>query len=343
MMPENQLKSFLYTCADKTGFNYIARWFTRKGLKVLMYHGVSEDDEPVQCWWQMKQERFSQQIQYLKKEFTIISLDQAYDAFLKNKSLPEKSLVLTFDDGYKNFLTHALPVLKATGVPALLYIPTGPVVAGDLIWSDLLYYVLFTLDKKQLDLRTIDMGCWLFWPEMGRVHAIESIINMLKEMADEKRESILSEIYSLAGVENLKRQKMNNLFSILTSDDIRHLSREHLITIGSHSVSHKPLTTLSPAAVLSELQTSKIYLEQITEKEIRHFCYPAGYYNETIKNFVRDCGYQTAVIVGKTYRVLDNWYEVPRIGLGGYDQDEFFKCQVSGLISFKDKLKHKWV
>jgi len=81
-----------------------------KGLPVLMYHSIGyEKGNTVR----LPKEKFKEQMHYLKNnDYITLSLNEAYDFFVSNKPIPEKALVLTFDDGYLDNYTEALPILK---------------------------------------------------------------------------------------------------------------------------------------------------------------------------------------------------------------------------------------
>ncbi len=94
------------------------------GITILMYHQIGKF-EP------MKEHRatscdigrFERQMRYLNAlGYNVLSLDEAVDIFNNKKKIPLKAVVLTFDDGYENFLTNAVPVLKKYGFPAIVYI-----------------------------------------------------------------------------------------------------------------------------------------------------------------------------------------------------------------------------
>jgi peptidoglycan/xylan/chitin deacetylase (PgdA/CDA1 family) len=96
-----------------------------KGIPVLMYHAIGyEKGNTVR----VPKENFKNQMKYLKDNgYVTLTLDEAYDFFTKNKPVPEKSVVLTFDDGYVDNYVDALPILKEFGFKATIFVITGAV------------------------------------------------------------------------------------------------------------------------------------------------------------------------------------------------------------------------
>ncbi|MCJ7688550.1 MAG: polysaccharide deacetylase family protein [Clostridiaceae bacterium] len=99
--------------------------YNNKGIPVLMYHAIGyEKGNTVR----VPKENFKEQMKYLKDNgYVTLTLDEAYDFFASNKPIPEKSVVLTFDDGYVDNYVEALPILKEFGFKATFFIITGAV------------------------------------------------------------------------------------------------------------------------------------------------------------------------------------------------------------------------
>ncbi len=95
-----------------------------EGIDILMYHQIGrfkpmKNHRATYC----SINRFKQQMLYLHIfGYNVISMNEALDILSDKKPMPKKPVVLTFDDGYENFLTYAVPVLKKYNFPAIVYI-----------------------------------------------------------------------------------------------------------------------------------------------------------------------------------------------------------------------------
>ncbi|WP_313619636.1 poly-beta-1,6-N-acetyl-D-glucosamine N-deacetylase PgaB [Achromobacter sp.] len=86
----------------------------------LAYHDV-EDDDPDQGFLSVRTDRLVEQLAWLRANgYQAVSVDQILAARQGGKPLPDRAVLLSFDDGYRSFLTRVLPILKAYGWPALL-------------------------------------------------------------------------------------------------------------------------------------------------------------------------------------------------------------------------------
>lgn len=320
------------------GLTRIAEKLTSGTAKIFMYHGICDDDEKIKCWWQLEKSKFENQICYIKIKKNILSIQQFLECLHSQGTIPANSAVITFDDGYKNYISNALPILKKYNVPSTMYIPTEPVSNGRLIWSDKLYENLFQLSATELDLSNAGLNKLPFGNVSQKARSIESVISFLKELRDEKRNEIIHAIYNCINIDKNLKSSEKSLFALMSSDHIRAISEDPLVTIGSHAVTHKPLTSIPDAQIVTELKESKSYLEAITGQKIEHFCYPAGFHSPEIAAAVKMVGYRSAVIVGGSHKKIKDAYHLPRIGIGSAETFSFFKCQTSGLISLKNRL-----
>ncbi len=96
-------------------------------LSILMYHQVGEFDSPgTHRAGYCHVARFRAQMAYLAAfGYRVVSLDAALAGLFGGVPLAPKSVVLTFDDGYRNFLEHALPTLERHGFPAAVFMIAG--------------------------------------------------------------------------------------------------------------------------------------------------------------------------------------------------------------------------
>lgn len=111
-------------------------------VPVLLYHHVQPDSEAKRLWQEalsVDNSIFEQQMSYLVSQgYTAISAKQLVDALLLRTPLPQKSIVLTFDDGYKDVYSYVYPILQKYRITANLMIASGLVgTSGYLSWSEI--------------------------------------------------------------------------------------------------------------------------------------------------------------------------------------------------------------
>lgn len=98
--------------------------FNEKGydIPVLMYHSITDNDKRI---FKVTKDNFYEQMKYLKDNgFSVLSMDEVYDHLKNHKSFKDKSIAITFDDGYKDNYDNAYPILKEFGINATIFVVT---------------------------------------------------------------------------------------------------------------------------------------------------------------------------------------------------------------------------
>lgn len=97
-------------------------------ISILMYHSISDEPESGHpyFWLNTSPERFAEQMQFLKdNDYTVLSLTDAVNLLQTASKMPtDRYVVLTFDDGFHDFLEHGWPILARFGFPATIFLPT---------------------------------------------------------------------------------------------------------------------------------------------------------------------------------------------------------------------------
>src|SRR5437763_5237729 len=115
------MKRILFALLYHTGVTRFAAWWHRKRVVFLCYHGVTQlaarspaDPHGLH----VSRGRFEKHLDFLRRRYHAVSLREYLDARLGGRRLPHYSVVLTFDDGFRNFLTAAAPCLAERSMPA---------------------------------------------------------------------------------------------------------------------------------------------------------------------------------------------------------------------------------
>lgn len=296
-------------------------------VRILQYHRIS----PIYRRWShsyvLSPSSFKRQLEFLKTHFQVIDLRTVVDYLAENRPFPPFSVVITFDDGYKDTFDFAFPILKKYGVPATLFVNTEPLQNGRMYWYDELYYQLWHARPTTVVLRGIGSIVLKNDPK-DRVAAMSRFYCLIREKPPAVRNSILAEIRRMTGVEVPKGLGDRIM---LGWDDVRAMKRSG-IEIGSHAVSHSMLSVLSKTEMVSEVADSKRILEDGLQDEVLFFSYPNGRNDGDIRGAVKTAGYRAAVTTSPC--LIDantDRYQLGRI-LPGDDQ-KTFRFFVSGMFS----------
>src|SRR5262249_49359333 len=119
------LKQALVRAAGAVGFQRLAAYWHRRQVLILRHEGVTEHpgySGRLTEWGHLRAELFEAQLDYLQRHCHVVSLRDYVSTVRTGQRLPDHSVVLTFDEGYRNFLTAAAPRLAARRLPATLFV-----------------------------------------------------------------------------------------------------------------------------------------------------------------------------------------------------------------------------
>jgi len=264
------------------------RVWRRRGFRVLMYHHVlAEEDRFLPG---ISRKIFSRQINYLRRAYRIMDLGEMVKLLRAGRSLPARSLALTFDDGYEDFYDQAFPLLKSLRIPATVFVAAGFIDTDLVPWTDELRTLFRKTAQRSLEIEDGDRKRYAWSDDDGKLRALRRVKERLKALPEGERITLYREIKS-----RLKAEPGGET-RILSRHQIREMA-ESGISFGGHTLNHVILTRVSPEEARGEITRSKSVLEEITGKPVEGFCYPngeAGDFNEEIKGLVRGAGYSYA-------------------------------------------------
>jgi peptidoglycan/xylan/chitin deacetylase (PgdA/CDA1 family) len=265
---------------------------------------------------------------YLNAGFRFISIDELSN--FNNFKSKDKFVVLTFDDGYVDNLTYAYPIFKRYNIPFTIYVTTSLPDGNALLW----WYLLedLVVENSSIEL-FIDGKAYVFPSESIKEKEISfNRIRSYFAKADKNQLKKLSD--NLFGNYSINSDSKTRDLS-LTWDQLRELNKDPLVTIGSHTVNHLPLASLSYEDSKYEITQSKTILESQLLSEIKHFCYPIGSYSNKEIRLVSESGYKTATTIKMSNLFEGNFnypFSLPRIMINSVTDQKVLEMQVSGLL-----------
>ncbi|HET7763745.1 MAG TPA: polysaccharide deacetylase family protein [Burkholderiales bacterium] len=257
-------------------------------LSILIYHRVVAEPDPL-APDEVCAAEFDWQLQVLKRWFTVLPLPEAA-AGLRRGTLPLRSACVTFDDGYADNASVALPLLRRHSVPATFFVSTG-FLDGGRMWNDSVIETVRSARGDALDARCVGLDELPISTPALRRRAIEKLLGTLKYLPPEERQR---------RVDRLASESSGALPSdlMMTADQVRQLHANGM-EIGGHTVTHPILSALDPARAGREIEDGKRRLEQITRSPVRVFAYPNGKpgrdYSREHVGMVRELGFEAAV------------------------------------------------
>lgn len=302
----------------------VARW-ARSRLSaralILGYHRVAkEPTDPFSLC--VSPENFRQQLDVILQYGRPTGLGDLVEAMASDARL-DRSVVVTFDDGYLDVLTNARPLLERARVPATAFVIAG--LLGREFWWDALWRTLQTADRLPDRLCLPMDGGALEWASPNphteaRRDLLSKLHVRLVPLSDERRQEALGELTSWAGV----RAEKPTTRRALEPDEVIELARGDLIEVGAHGSTHASLPALDADRQRSEIQGSKTYLERLIGRPVVSFSYPHGRWSPQTAAIVRGSGYTRACTsTNDLVRPDSDRFELPRFWVPDWDGARF--------------------
>jgi peptidoglycan/xylan/chitin deacetylase (PgdA/CDA1 family) len=256
-------------------------------LTVLIFHRVLEVPDPL-LPGEPDSSRFRAQMQWLKSSFNVLSLPDAVDR-LRAGSLPKRAAAVTFDDGYADNFTVALPILQEAEVPATFFIASG-YLDGGRMWNDTMAEVIRRAQGPEIELQRFGLGRLPLGTIGERRSSLNQLLGKLKYVEPEARTDLVSRIGDDAGIAPSPDLMM-------TSAQVKDLASAGM-TIGAHTVTHPILSRLAERAARAEMAQGREQLEGIIGGKVTLFAYPNGKpnsdYTEAHVRLAREIGFTAA-------------------------------------------------
>ncbi len=255
---------------------------------ILTFHRVNDDEDPF--FPALSTAVFAARMRHIARHYVVLTVEELVSR-MERGQVPRNAIALTFDDGYRDNLTRAAPILARHGLPATIFLATGYIGTPELLWFDRLALAFKTTTREELcltDDRTVPLDS-----AAARLRALSVTLDQLKRLPELERQRSLERLLALLRPGGLDRPKR----FMLTWDEVDAL-RGLGFSIGAHSVTHAILSRLTSEHAWREIHGSKRAIEEALGVPVRAFAYPnggAGDYNETVTRLVREAGFGCAV------------------------------------------------
>jgi peptidoglycan/xylan/chitin deacetylase (PgdA/CDA1 family) len=251
------------------------------GVAVLCYHDVRISDDSIPFSdLHVTKATFERHCRLIANACDPISLAEFREARQKGRELPPRSVIVTFDDGYRGVLDHALPILERYGIPAAVFVSAAPVLDGRHFWFD-------ALCRRQGEAAVLNARARPY-------HEWQALTDATAIALDE-----------------------SEWHRPLTAAELERLAANPLIEIGAHTMTHPTLGLAPIEDQQREIAGCRAALERVLGNPVTAFAYPYGnlfedYTSETV-SVVRDARFDLAFTTGASFATLDcDPLQIPR-------------------------------
>ncbi len=289
---------------------------------------------------------FRRQIAFLKEQFQFVTMEQVLDAIDGHTELPDRAVLLTFDDGYIDCYTYAFPILEEAGIQGTFFIPAKTLVTHELLDVNKLHLILAAADEdallkdvfERLDFYRARGGEYpdnaILWQKYSGLNRYDTEkISFMKRilqtvLPENVRKSITSDLFErYVGV--TEAQMSQELY--LTPEQIR-VMRRHGMYFGLHGYDHYWLGDLTKKQMQEDISRGLQILsrEGVLDSDCWVMSYPYQSYNAEVLSYIRQKGCKAGFTeeVRTANLTKDNPYLLPRFDCNDLPpKNENFLCQ----------------
>lgn len=295
----------------------VRRHGVRRHGVILLYHRVGAPDcDPLSLF--VSPENFAAQLRQLSKTVDVVPLDAV------QQPTPSRRVAITFDDGYRDNLAVAAPILAGGGTPATFFVTTDPLGTPREYWWDRLWHLLIEHrpPSRLVEFEGIRarIHLQLGSPQAGR-RAFDLINRQMLEMSPAEIEQVMSRISDALGVSTEPCPAHDRL----SESDVRELANG--FEIGAHTRSHPRLTRLPDDAAFDEISSCRMKIAALTGRLPSALAYPygsAGTVGDRHVAMARTAGFDRACLnVRGTVGPRTDGHRLPRMIVQNWDGPEF--------------------
>lgn len=301
----------------------------RQKAVILMYHRVLTPDDmrrsgshPAMI---VESQTFADQMAVVKQRFKVLSIEEFTTRMEQRIPFADSSCLITFDDGWRDNFTNALPILRQHELPAVVFLPVNFIGEKRLFWQESLVHLLVLAvettrkvpaKKAQFChvLESVGLGHVLLDVSDGdpRSHVIEAISRNRAGWTPSVIETTLSQLRKELGVETGDVEGTDHF---LDWEQVAEMAQQG-VTFGGHGAEHHLLSEMPVVAAREDIQTSKRVIDLRCKAAIPTFSYPRGYRTPQVVELVKAAGFRLGFIAnGGSVRSDDDPFTLRRINI----------------------------
>lgn len=260
--------------------------FSESYSVIFLYHGIVADLHPCERWCMgqaLPLRSVGRHFKWLASRFRIVPMSEYVAAAPRKRG--QRLAAITFDDGGRETFDNVWSILRREGLPATLFVSTGHLCGGPLLWFSYLNALCFEGIYAEV---TVDGGRF----RLGTLDEKKRARRELGAMA-EKSHRPFEFVARMETAYPLPAKTLDQ-YGGMTADQLAAAGEDDLLEVGSHAVTHPYLTRISGAEQTREISDSKEVLSALTGRPVRYFAYPGGDYDGAVVERVRDAGYEAA-------------------------------------------------
>jgi peptidoglycan/xylan/chitin deacetylase (PgdA/CDA1 family) len=296
--------------------------------RIVMYHNFSgpnaTDPDALNV------EGIRLQFEYLRRHFQVVPLMDLAERLASGRKFDRCSVALTIDDGRHSCYEFLFPLMKEFNFPATFFVVSSFIRGEDWIWTD---KVLWLSEQSSPPDELVP----------GKLNGVFRSLNRMRPEERKARiEAMASSLNKSGGMTIPIPKSAPAKYSPCSWSELREMADSGLMEIGSHTVTHPILSTVTDEESFAEVTRSRAQIEEGIGRSVRSFCFPNGMPGDFRPSQVRqvaEAGYDCSVIAqfGMVGNSSDR-YQLPRIGMARKSSAEQIAKYLDGFAYYQQRI-----
>jgi len=261
-----------------------------RSVQIFGYHRVNDSPDPF--FPPVPTQVFARHMEYVASGCTPLALEEAVER-IKHDDVPDNAVVVTFDDGYRDNLLNAFPILRQLSIPATIFLATEAIGSGKILWHDKVFSAFRETTAPFLEDLADPTKKYSLTTLEEKLFAQGVVLKFLRSVSEHERTVWITRL-----TEKLQVEEKQEAGDLMLSWEESKMMHRYGVAFGSHTVTHPILSNLSPQEVMVEVNRSKQVIEEKLGAPVRAFAYPRGKredFNELTKHILKEAGYLCAL------------------------------------------------
>lgn len=287
----------------RTGLlSWYARRLLRDKIVVLTYHRVLPRERQLESFSAasivVTPATFDRHMAWIRRNWRPVSVEELRELLNGAAPIIAGTCVVTFDDGWYDNLEHALPILEKYQIPATIFLATDYIGSTDCFWQESVSRLLYLLYKQgarsAATLHAAAAAHILELDDRTARRAIRELVAAWKAKTPAEIDAFMQMLADALPTGQAADLAAGSADRFLTWPEAAQLESSKLLTIGSHTMSHTPLTTQSADVRARELSGSREVIARLLSTTPDVLAYPHGACDEDVARAAREAGYAVA-------------------------------------------------
>lgn len=270
----------------------IKKYFNRNGYSIFLFHGVVKKNNFGIRNYNGKhilENDFYKFLKKIKQEAEILPIENVINNFEKKNSKTKKKCIITFDDGFENNYSVAMPILDDLKIPATFYFSTDFIENNSMSWIDKIEYCIENTLQESIKLPWVKKK-FLINTSFTKIKLLDYLRKKIKKDLSFNLNAFVTYMFNECKMKEIKSLN-TEIDKKISWSQVKKIKTNKLFTVGGHGHEHFSFRSLSFKKFKEQIDKSFRLFERKINHKLEHYSYPEGQkidFNKKISKYLKN-------------------------------------------------------